>query len=175
MKRGVILANEKSTFYAAFIVFAKAIFYLIALVIAEVIVYVTLTKVKGRVVGWINGDSSVLYWSSMIVFDLWSTRQVVWIVFDSWEKTIVFIAALWYFSVVSISGDVMRADSVGWFFTIKSEIFLNSLDSLIVATLVVTILLFPVNSWTTVSVNTACCVDTTLATSTTVATCVAGL
>lgn len=83
MKRGVILANEKSTFYAAFIVFAKAMFYLIALVIAEVIVYVTLTKVKGRVVGWINGDSSVLYWSSMIVFDLWSTRQVVWIVFDS--------------------------------------------------------------------------------------------
>lgn len=82
MKRGVIFANEKSTFYAAFIVLAKAMFYFIALVITEGIVYVTLTNVKGRVVGWSNGESIVLYWSSMIVFDLWSTRKAVWIVFD---------------------------------------------------------------------------------------------
>lgn len=82
MKRGVRLANEKSTFYTAFIVLARAMFYLIAVVIAEGIVYVTLTKVKGRVVGWSNGESIVLYWSSIIVFDLWSTRQAVWMVFD---------------------------------------------------------------------------------------------
>lgn len=65
----------------------------------------------------------------------------------------VLILARWYLSVFSMIGLAMIGTSVGWFLVIKSVIFLKSLDSLIVATLVVNTSLLPLNSCTMVSVT----------------------